>query len=109
MLVAEGLTALIFPFTFQHVYVPILPASLLHFLDAPVPFIMGLHHAANNDSLRQLISQVQLSLSPQPSPLSLSPQPSPLSRLADTAAYLHTTFLQLIKREAMKAMKVKRD
>lgn len=27
----------------QHVYVPILPASLQHFLDAPVPFVMGLH------------------------------------------------------------------
>lgn len=43
MLVAECLTSLLFPFTWQHVYVPILPASLHHFLDAPVPFIMGLH------------------------------------------------------------------
>uniref|UniRef100_T1IME6 DENN domain-containing protein 5B n=1 Tax=Strigamia maritima TaxID=126957 RepID=T1IME6_STRMM len=44
MLVAESVTMLLFPFSWQHVYVPILPASLLHFLDAPVPFIMGLHH-----------------------------------------------------------------
>lgn len=42
MLVAEGINALIFPFTWQHVYVPILPASLIHFLDAPVPYVMGL-------------------------------------------------------------------
>ncbi|KAJ1528747.1 hypothetical protein ONE63_007135 [Megalurothrips usitatus] len=42
-LVAEALVCLLFPFTWQHVYVPILPASLQHFLDAPVPFVMGLH------------------------------------------------------------------
>ncbi|GFT92719.1 DENN domain-containing protein 5A [Nephila pilipes] len=42
MVVAECIVALLFPFTWQHVYVPILPASLHHFLDAPVPYIMGL-------------------------------------------------------------------
>lgn len=42
MIVAECITMLLFPFTWQHVYVPILPASLHHFLDAPVPYIMGL-------------------------------------------------------------------
>ncbi|XP_074481139.1 DENN domain-containing protein 5B isoform X1 [Sebastes fasciatus] len=42
MTVAEGITTLLFPFQWQHVYVPILPASLLHFLDAPVPYLMGL-------------------------------------------------------------------
>lgn len=31
-----------------HVYAPILPASLHHFLDAPIPFVMGLH--ADSDS-----------------------------------------------------------
>lgn len=41
MVVAEGMTALLFPFTWPHVYVPILPAALHHFLDAPVPFLMG--------------------------------------------------------------------
>ncbi|XP_015910435.1 DENN domain-containing protein 5A isoform X2 [Parasteatoda tepidariorum] len=42
MIVAECIVMLLFPFTWQHVYVPILPASLHHFLDAPVPYIMGL-------------------------------------------------------------------
>jgi hypothetical protein len=42
MLVAECMTTLIYPFAWQHVYVPILPATLEHFLEAPVPFIMGL-------------------------------------------------------------------
>ncbi|KAG7277641.1 hypothetical protein CRUP_025326 [Coryphaenoides rupestris] len=42
MTVAESITTLLFPFQWQHVYVPILPPSLLHFLDAPVPYLMGL-------------------------------------------------------------------
>uniref|UniRef100_A0A8C3ABQ4 DENN/MADD domain containing 5B n=1 Tax=Cyclopterus lumpus TaxID=8103 RepID=A0A8C3ABQ4_CYCLU len=42
MTAAEAITTLLFPFQWQHVYVPILPASLLHFLDAPVPYLMGL-------------------------------------------------------------------
>ena len=49
MLVAEGVNCLIFPFSWQHVYVPILPASLTHFLDAPVPYIMGLYHSSSED------------------------------------------------------------
>ncbi|XP_063223946.1 DENN domain-containing protein 5B isoform X2 [Bacillus rossius redtenbacheri] len=48
MLVAESITCLLFPFVWQHVYVPILPASLQHFLDAPVPFVMGLHSGESN-------------------------------------------------------------
>ncbi|KAL4714481.1 hypothetical protein ACJJTC_017776 [Scirpophaga incertulas] len=43
MMVAECITSLLLPFTWAHVYVPILPAPLYHFLDAPVPFVMGLH------------------------------------------------------------------
>lgn len=43
MLVAESLTVLLLPFSWPHVYVPILPSSCHHFLDAPVPFLMGLH------------------------------------------------------------------
>uniref|UniRef100_A0A8C5FI08 DENN domain containing 5A n=1 Tax=Gadus morhua TaxID=8049 RepID=A0A8C5FI08_GADMO len=49
MAVAESITALMFPFQWQHVYVPILPASLLHFLDAPVPYLMGLHSNGQDD------------------------------------------------------------
>ncbi|XP_063785007.1 DENN domain-containing protein 5B isoform X1 [Pseudophryne corroboree] len=49
MSVAEGVTSLLFPFQWQHVYVPILPASLLHFLDAPVPYLMGLQSKEGTD------------------------------------------------------------
>uniref|UniRef100_UPI00398EE244 DENN domain-containing protein 5A isoform X3 n=1 Tax=Pristiophorus japonicus TaxID=55135 RepID=UPI00398EE244 len=49
MTVAESITAILFPCQWQHVYVPILPASLLHFLDAPVPYLMGLHSNGEDD------------------------------------------------------------
>ena len=42
MLVCESITNLMYPFKWPHVYVPILPPSLENFLDAPVPYIMGL-------------------------------------------------------------------
>uniref|UniRef100_A0A8C8I8H2 DENN domain-containing protein 5B n=1 Tax=Oncorhynchus tshawytscha TaxID=74940 RepID=A0A8C8I8H2_ONCTS len=42
MTVAEGITNLLFPFQWQHVYLPILPVPLHHLLDAPVPFLMGI-------------------------------------------------------------------
>ena len=49
MLVAESMAAILFPFIWQHVYVPILPAALSHFLDAPVPFLMGIFCASAED------------------------------------------------------------
>uniref|UniRef100_A0A914ZSH5 DENN domain-containing protein 5A n=1 Tax=Parascaris univalens TaxID=6257 RepID=A0A914ZSH5_PARUN len=42
MIVAESLCALAFPFRWQLTYVPILPYSQLKFMEAPVPYIMGL-------------------------------------------------------------------
>ncbi|XP_072165397.1 DENN domain-containing protein 5B-like [Diadema setosum] len=48
MLVAESMSTLIFPFTWPYTYAPILPASMLYFLDAPLPFIMGLHLSEAN-------------------------------------------------------------
>lgn len=59
MVVSECITALLFPFSWQHVYVPILPASLHHFLDAPVPFIMGLH-AHSEGGVLKIASEVRL-------------------------------------------------
>ena len=39
---AETLSALLFPFSWQHVYIPILPERLLDVLQAPVPFLIGI-------------------------------------------------------------------
>ncbi|XP_028263209.1 DENN domain-containing protein 5B-like [Parambassis ranga] len=43
MTVAEGITTLLFPFQWQHIYLPIVSTPLHHLLDAPVPFLMGIH------------------------------------------------------------------
>uniref|UniRef100_A0A7N6BGM9 DENN domain containing 5B n=1 Tax=Anabas testudineus TaxID=64144 RepID=A0A7N6BGM9_ANATE len=42
MTIAEGVTTLLFPFQWQHIYLPIVSTSLHHLLDAPVPFLMGI-------------------------------------------------------------------
>lgn len=41
VLVAESLKCLIYPFEWAHVYVPIVPASHLHLMEAPVTYLMG--------------------------------------------------------------------
>uniref|UniRef100_A0A8C5DU67 DENN domain-containing protein 5B-like n=1 Tax=Gouania willdenowi TaxID=441366 RepID=A0A8C5DU67_GOUWI len=43
MTVAEGITTLLFPFQWQHIYLPIISTPLHHLLEAPVPFLMGIH------------------------------------------------------------------
>ncbi|KAG7276674.1 hypothetical protein CRUP_032023 [Coryphaenoides rupestris] len=68
MAVAESITALMFPFQWQHVYVPILPASLLHFLDAPVPYLMGLQSNGLDDRTKLELPQEASFLSDQPEP-----------------------------------------
>uniref|UniRef100_A0A8C7ZJ17 DENN/MADD domain containing 5B n=1 Tax=Oryzias sinensis TaxID=183150 RepID=A0A8C7ZJ17_9TELE len=42
MTVAEGITTLLFPFQWQHIYLPIISGPLHHLLHAPVPFLMGI-------------------------------------------------------------------
>lgn len=39
----EALLALLYPFEWPHVYVPMLPRALLDFLNAPLPFVLGIH------------------------------------------------------------------
>ncbi|XP_029199250.2 DENN domain-containing protein 5B-like [Acropora millepora] len=61
MLVAESMSAIIFPFIWQHVYVPILPPALSHFLDAPVPFLMGIY-CASEEEKKNLVLPSEASL-----------------------------------------------
>ena len=53
MLVCESMTALAYPFVWPHVYVPLLPPALENFLDAPVPYVMGLLRRAHDVELYQ--------------------------------------------------------
>jgi DENN (AEX-3) domain len=41
--VAEALLSLLFPLHWQGMYLPILPYSMLEILDAPVPYLVGIH------------------------------------------------------------------
>jgi len=39
--VAQALIKLLWPFTWEHVFIPVLPHSMIDFIQAPTPFIMG--------------------------------------------------------------------
>jgi hypothetical protein len=39
---AQGALALLYPFAWQHVFIPVLPPSMLTFCCAPVPFVVGI-------------------------------------------------------------------
>eukprot|EP00743_Colponemidia_sp_Colp-15_P009167 GILK01010001.1.p1 GENE.GILK01010001.1~~GILK01010001.1.p1 ORF type:complete len:1416 (-),score=257.08 GILK01010001.1:44-4291(-) len=39
--VAESLCALLYPFSWEHVYIPVLPSNMLDFIQAPLPFLVG--------------------------------------------------------------------
>lgn len=43
--ICETIRALIWPLTWQCVYIPLLPSNLTYVLRAPVPFIIGLHRS----------------------------------------------------------------
>lgn len=58
MIVGECITSMLFPFVWPHVYAPILPVALHHFLDAPVPFVMGLH--ADSESYLKIGNEATL-------------------------------------------------
>lgn len=45
----SALTSLMFPFKYSHVYIPLLPASLIEFLSTPTPFIMGVHSSLRSE------------------------------------------------------------
>jgi hypothetical protein len=40
--ITEAFIALLWPFTWEHVLIPVLPDTMLDFLNAPTPFIMGI-------------------------------------------------------------------
>ena len=41
--VCESVAALLFPFDWSNVFIPVLPHDLLHYLEAPMPYIIGIH------------------------------------------------------------------
>jgi len=47
--ICEALRLLLFPFAWQHCYIPLLPKELLGYLEAPIPFVAGLDFAHTED------------------------------------------------------------
>ncbi|XP_054263415.1 myotubularin-related protein 13 [Macrosteles quadrilineatus] len=45
----RALTALMYPFKYSHVYIPLLPAALVEVLSTPTPFVMGVHSSLKTD------------------------------------------------------------
>ncbi|KAI8129606.1 Myotubularin-related protein 13, partial [Lucilia cuprina] len=45
----KALVALMYPFRYTHVYIPILPAPLTEVLSTPTPFIMGIHSSLQTE------------------------------------------------------------
>ncbi|CAG9860140.1 unnamed protein product [Phyllotreta striolata] len=45
----RALTAIMYPFRYTHVYIPLLPASLVEVLSTPTPFIMGVHSSLKSE------------------------------------------------------------
>lgn len=43
---SAALLGLLFPMQWPHTVIPVLPVSLLHYLEAPVPFVMGMDASA---------------------------------------------------------------
>ncbi|KAJ8911049.1 hypothetical protein NQ315_004696 [Exocentrus adspersus] len=45
----RALTALMYPFRYTHVFIPLLPAPLVEVLSTPTPFIMGVHSSLKSE------------------------------------------------------------
>jgi DENN (AEX-3) domain/uDENN domain/dDENN domain len=54
--VCETLRNLVYPFDWQHVYIPVLPSSLSEFCSAPIPYMIGTH-THNMDIIEPLLSE----------------------------------------------------
>ncbi|KFM81049.1 Myotubularin-related protein 13, partial [Stegodyphus mimosarum] len=47
----HAVTALMYPFKYSHVYIPLLPSALIEVLSTPTPFIMGVHSSLKGEVL----------------------------------------------------------
>ena len=47
--VAEAMRTLIWPFQYKYTFIPVLPESMAGFLEAPVPFVVGMHRSFHDE------------------------------------------------------------
>lgn len=60
--VIEGILALLYPFQWEHIYIPVLPSSLRSFVEAPWPYLCGLH----SRYLKEILEELDASPTPNP-------------------------------------------
>ncbi|KAL7750250.1 hypothetical protein RI367_004423 [Sorochytrium milnesiophthora] len=85
----ETITTLIFPFYWFHIFIPVLPAALVGYLQAPVPFIVGMHksYAPSTSELEDVLvveldeNRVTSNLAEPPMPLPQRQKSKLLGRL----------------------------
>lgn len=46
---SHALTSLMYPFKYTHTYIPLLPSYLFEVLNAPTPFVIGVHSSLKNE------------------------------------------------------------
>lgn len=56
----QALAALLYPFHWQHVYIPLLPAEMLDAVCAPMPFIVGMLSSFLPKVLEMDLEEVEL-------------------------------------------------
>jgi hypothetical protein len=58
----QACVALLYPFTWQHVFIPVLPLGMIQFVCAPVPFVVGLlaSHLGDLQAQAELMDEVLL-------------------------------------------------
>lgn len=54
----RALIALMYPFRYCHVYIPLLPAALVEVLSTPTPFVMGVHSSLKSEVAELVCSTV---------------------------------------------------
>lgn len=47
----HGVVALLYPFNWQQIFVPLLPNVLLDYLTAPMPFLIGIHASVRSATM----------------------------------------------------------
>lgn len=57
---AHAAAALLYPFRWQHVFIPILPGTMLHLTTAPMPFLMGVHTSKVAELARMPLEEVMV-------------------------------------------------
>eukprot|EP01050_Picozoa_sp_SAG11_P002458 SAG11_NODE_125_length_15744_cov_50.316075_1_plen_2970_part_10 len=57
---AQAAASLLYPFTWQQIFVPILPRSWIDYITAPMPFICGVHDSMFDEVLEQPIEDAMV-------------------------------------------------